>query len=276
MSEFNPFKAAFTTVMALSVILIAFAWATPVSTGHIGVVTSFGKFVTALEPGMHWYNPFQYDVYEMDTRVQRMDIETATYTNDLQQADIKAVINYRLDPVSAAEVYVTVGRDWQERLVPQAVTAAMKDEIGKQTAEKLIANRDLARNGIESRVREALGSKHVLLNSVEITNIDYSEAYERSVEEKAVAVQRALAEVNRTRQVEERAKQTVASAEAEAESIRIRAQALERNDKLIELERIAMQKEVGLAMAAKGLPPNLTIFGGDSIPAFMLGMTPGK
>ena len=59
--------------------------------------------------------------------------------------------------------------------------------------------------------------------------IDYSDTFERSIEEKVVAQQNAIRAQNETRRVEEEARQAVVRANAEAEAIRIRAQALKEN-----------------------------------------------
>ena len=53
-----------------------------------------------------------------------------------------------------------------------------------------------------------------------------------------IAEQAALEEANKTKQVEQQAKQTVTQAKAEAESMRIRANALASNPKLVSYEAV--------------------------------------
>ena len=66
----------------------------------------------------------------------------------------------------------------------------------------------------------------------------------RAVEAKMVAQQKAIEEQNRTVQIQQQANQTVITAKAAAESMTIRAQALEQNPKLVEWE--AVQKWNGV------------------------------
>ena len=49
-------------------------------------------------------------------------------------------------------------------------------------------------------------------------NLDFDDAYEKAVEAKVVAIQRAAEAKNETVQIEEQAKQTVKTAQAEAEA----------------------------------------------------------
>ena len=71
-----------------------------VDTGHRGVEITLGKAgEESLEEGLYFYNPFTSDVIEMDVRTQRKDIETFVYTKDVQQAQVKGVVNYNLEKV---------------------------------------------------------------------------------------------------------------------------------------------------------------------------------
>jgi hypothetical protein len=84
------------------------------------------------------------------------------------------------------------------------------------------------------------------------------------VEQKVIAQQKAIEEQNRTKQIEEQARQKVLSAEAEAKSIQIRAQALERNAKLVEWE--AVQKWNGVLpqyMLGSGATPFINLTPGN-------------
>ena len=55
---------------------------------------------------------------------------------------------------------------------------------------------------------------------------------------KVTAIKKAIEEQNRTKQIQEQAKQTVLTAQASAESMRIRANALQQNARLVEYEAV--------------------------------------
>jgi regulator of protease activity HflC (stomatin/prohibitin superfamily) len=232
-------------IIAIVVVSIAGCGIKVVNTGHRGIKTEFGKVVSeSLPEGLYFYNPITSAIIEMDTRVQRKDGETDTYTRDVQQSVIKYTLNYGLRQNAAHIMYRDVGRDWDDKLVPQVVLATLKEVVGKWDAVDLIANRDKAGVAAFEAIRKNLGERNVEVTRFEITDIAYTHEFEQSVEQKVIAQQKAIEEQNRTKQIEEQARQKVLSAEAEAKSIQIRAQALEQNAKLVEWE--AVQKWNGV------------------------------
>jgi prohibitin 2 len=210
-----------------------------VDTGHRGVKTTFGEVQSeSLPEGLYFYNPLTSNIIELDTRVQRWDDQTQAYTKDVQQAEIKFAVNYRLHQNKAHLAFKEVGVDWSEKLMPQIVLGTIKNEIGQWNAVDIVANRADVQNKITATVVNALLTKNIDVERFEITNIDYDAAFERAVEQKVIAQQEAIREQNRTKQIEEQARQKVLQAEAEAKSIQIRAQALEQNAKLVEWEAV--------------------------------------
>ena len=127
--------------------------------------------------------------------------------------------------------------------------------IGQWEADRLINGRAQATKEIREQVSGRLAETPVRLGMVVISNIDYSDVFEKAIEAKQVAMQRAIEAQNRTRQIEEEARQKVISAKAEAESMQIRGDALKANPALVPLE--AVQKWDGKA-------PSTLVVGGDA------------
>lgn len=226
-------------VIALIMLVLVSCSMTTVDTGQRGVKVRFGEVQgEGLAEGLYFLNPMTTHIVEMDTRVQKWSAETDAYTRDVQQAKVHFVMNYRLDPTRAHVIYQQVGKDWADKLVGQVVIEDIKREIGQHEAVDLVAKRDLAARAIEKNIKTILAARNVAVTGFQLTNIDYTKEFERSVEAKVVAVQNAIAEQNRTKQIEEKARQTIVSAEAEAKSMQIRAHALEQNAKLVEWEAV--------------------------------------
>jgi prohibitin 2 len=232
-------------VVLLIVVSVAGCGIKVVDTGHRGIETRFGKVISeSLGEGIYFYNPLTSHIVEMDTRVQRQDGETDTYTRDVQQAAIKYTLNYRLQQNAAHLMYRDIGVEWEQRLIPQVVLGTLKEVVGKWDAVDLIANRDKAGQTAYEAIQSNLAERNVEVSRFEITDITYTHEFENSVEQKVIAQQKAIEEQNRTKQIEEQARQKVLSAEAEAKSMQIRAEALEQNAKLVEWE--AVQKWNGV------------------------------
>jgi len=251
--------------IALFVVSVAGCGIKVVDTGQRGIKTRFGEVVSeSLPEGLYFYNPITSNIVEIDTRVQRQDGETDTYTRDVQQAAIKYTLNYRLQQNAAHLMYRDIGRDWEQKLIPQVVLGTLKEVVGKWDAVDLISNRDKAATTAFDSIRQNLSERNVEVSRFEITDIAFTREFENSVEQKVIAQQKAIEEQNRTKQIEEQARQKVLSAEAEAKSIQIRAQALERNAKLVEWE--AVQKWNGV------LPQYM--LGGGAVP--FINLNPSK
>jgi prohibitin 2 len=221
-----------------------------VEPGHRGIKVTFGKpRPESLAEGLYFINPFTSRLVEMDVRQQKWEAKTAAYTKDVQQAQIEFVLNYGLSPVDAHLVYREVGTDWAQKLVTQVVEEEIKREIGQHEAVDLVSQRNDAARAMEANITTMLARRRVAVTGFQLTNIDYTAEFEQSVEAKVIAQQRAIEEQNRTVQIREQATQkieaargdseaTVLRAKAEAESIRIRANALAANAKLVEWEAI--------------------------------------
>ena len=260
-----PIKSIITwlAIAIVAVVVLSFAGCgiKVVDTGQRGIKTRFGEVVSeSLPEGLYFFNPITSTIVEMETRLQRFDGETASYTRDVQQADIKYTLNYRLQQNAAHLVYRDVGRQWEDRLIPQVVLGTLKEVVGKWDAVDLISNRDKAATTAFEQIRGNLAERNVEVTRFEITDISYTTEFENSVEQKVIAQQKAIEEQNRTKQIEEQARQKVLSAEAEAKSIQIRAQALEQNAKLVEWE--AVQKWNGVLpqyMLGSGTTPFINL-----------------
>jgi regulator of protease activity HflC (stomatin/prohibitin superfamily) len=226
-------------VIALFSLVMASCGIHTVDTGHRGVQTRFGKVVSgSLPEGIYFMNPFTTHLTEMDTRILRSDGETEAYTKDVQEAKIKYTLNYRLRAGDAPAILQSVGVDWADKLVPQIVLGTLKEVTGQWDAVALISNRQQAGIQAAKAITDTLADRSIDVTRFEITDLEYSERFNSAIEAKVIAQQKAIEETNRTAQIEQQAKQRVITAESEAKSMQIRAQALETNPKLVEWEAV--------------------------------------
>ncbi|MBR4931579.1 MAG: prohibitin family protein [Alphaproteobacteria bacterium] len=236
---------------------ISFSGITVIDTGYRGIKTRFGEVVgEPLSEGIYFYNPITTDIKPIDTKVQRLSLKMSSYTKDVQQADLSVTVNSSVDDNSAHLLYKEIGMDYKTKVVAPQILKAVKDTIGKWEADLLVSNREKASDEILKSLKESLEPAHILVQGVVIEDINYSTQFERAIEEKQIATQDAIKAKNKTKQIEEEANQKILSAKAEAESMRIRSQALSQNQNLVAYE--AVQKWDGK------LPVN--IYGSAPIP----------
>lgn len=208
-----------------------------VGVGERGVKVTLG--VTSDQSygeGVHFVTPFISRMHTMNVKTQKSNIATTVFTKDIQQARLVYVVNYNLQPDKVHKMYKEIGKDYKETILIPNVEGTIKNVIGVWNASDLIANRSKATSDILEKLKEQLDDNYITITDFNITEIDYSDSFEKAIEGKVTAEQEALKAKNKTVQVQEEAKQKVIAAEAEAKSMAIRANALTQNHNLIQYE----------------------------------------
>jgi regulator of protease activity HflC (stomatin/prohibitin superfamily) len=209
-----------------------------VDSGNRGVMTVYGEVDPKSYPeGLYWYAPWSTDLLNFSARSVRWDSSTQSYTSDLQKATIKYAVTYKPVADAIPKLYKETGGDYANQIVPPVVISVIKNTIGTWNAPDIVAKRDEVSTQMESQIRIMLLNQNLILVNFSILDIAYSHEYEAAVEEKEVATQKAKAEINRTVQVTERGKQQIIAAQAEAEAIRVKSNALSQNPAMIEYTR---------------------------------------
>ena len=226
-------------LFGLVVVVLLFIFGNPitiVNAGEIGIKQTLGVVSDqSYTEGVHFVTPFISKIHKMNVKTQKTNPATTVFSKDIQQARIEYVVNYNLQPENAYRMYKEVGRDYKNVVLMPVVEGTIKNVIGSWNAQDLIANRTKATSDILFELQTQLKDNYINVTDFQITDIDYSDTFEKAIEEKVTAEQEALKAKNKTVQVEEEAKQKVISAQAEAKSIKIKAEALKQNRDLVSL-----------------------------------------
>lgn len=214
---------------------------TIIGAGQRGIVfnNTSGVEDRVLGEGLHFRMPFIQTVRKVDVRVQKDEAVATAGTNDLQNATIKTVVNWRLDANKAHKIYQEVGDEEAvlNSIVRPRVAEVVKAAGAKYSAEEMLTKRSSLKTDIDTKLREDLLKYNVLLDDVTIDDINFDAGFNAAIERKAIAEQDALAEENKLKQVEFQAQQRVTQAKAESEALRIQSEALSENKGLIELTK---------------------------------------
>ena len=238
--KFKVLGSVTTAVICLLIIfLLMFNPIAIVGVGERGVKVTLGKTSPeSFGEGVHFVTPFISQIHKMDVKTVKSNIETMAQSKDIQQAKIVYVVNYNLQPEKAPKMYREVGKDYLNVIISPTVEGIVKDVIGKWNAQDIVANREKVASEILNKLKADLGQKYINVSDFQITEIQYSNAFEQAIENKVTAEQDALKAKNVTIQVQEEARQKLIAAEAEAKSMAIRAQALTQNKALVEYEAV--------------------------------------
>lgn len=235
-----------------------------VDPGYRGVKVNLGEVTgEPLAEGLHFYNPFTSDITEVRVKESQYNVHTESFTKDNQAVNVDVTLIWSIDPKFVTALYKEVGREDQIESVRVVnnFMGALKDAIGKQDLSMIVQNRDKAADAALKEFRKKAEPLGILGHTVNFSNLTPNKEYQAAVEAKMTAVQHAEKAVNDTRRIEEEAKQTIKTAEAEARSMEIKSRALSQNKGLIAFEWVKKWD---------GRQPQF-VMGGGSIPMLNMG-----
>ncbi len=235
-----------------------------VDSGRVGVVRRLGAVQPDhLPEGFHLKIPFIDGVEEMDIRLRAAQADAGASSKDLQVVRTQVAVQYSLSGPVMPSTYQRIGTRamLEGTLITPAILESVKAITAQYTAEELVTRRAEVKTkiqeSIEAFVNATLSEKGVsgavMLANVAITDFDFSDEFNRAIEEKVQAEQEALkakneklrrvtqaeaAAAERTLAADAEAYQIEAASKARAEAIRREAEALRDNPDLIQL-RIA-------------------------------------
>lgn len=210
-----------------------------VDTGRRGIETRYGAVIgEPLPEGLHFYNPFTSGIREYSVRQETWSAKTSIFTKDTQSVEVQFALTYSPDTKSVTNLYRDFGteQDLIIKVIQPVALGSIKDAIGQVIADELVSKREMVTKQALKEVTENLAARNVIVSDLQFTNLDFDDAYEHAVEEKVVATQKAQKAKNETVTIEEQAKQTVATARAQAEAMKIQSAALAQNKGLVEYE----------------------------------------
>ncbi|MCP5431923.1 MAG: prohibitin family protein [Alphaproteobacteria bacterium] len=241
-----PFlTAALFAIAAVAVLVVTGSFYT-IDQGELGVVLRLGKVDHVAGPGFNVKVPFVDSIVRVSVRTEKLLYDNLpSYSKDVQEAQIRISVNYRVNPANVADLYARYGTRYVDRAISPVVPERLKEVFGQFQAATVTADRVRLGQDVEEAIRTGVPQDLIIIESSQIENIDFSDAYETAIE----AAAQAEAEVRKSRNQLERerieAEKVIVQAQARAESVRQAAQA--------EADAIRLRGESeALAIKAKG------------------------
>jgi len=220
----NKIKIAAAVITAIVIIVVLAESIVIVEAGHRGVVLYLGAVENrVLGEGVHFIAPFLEQVVPMEVRTQKFQAEASAASNDLQEVQTVIALNYRIDPTEANKIYQILGVNYADRVISPTIQESVKASVAKFNAEELITKRETAKSVIANAIRSTLAANDIQTQNVFITDFKFSDAFASQIEQKVVAFQKYLTELNNLRSVGVVANQSVAQAEGQARATSAKA-----------------------------------------------------
>ena len=165
-----------------------------VDTGEVAVVKHLGKATVVRTPGTYFDFWMTEEYASYDAKVQNLEMDANTYSKDAQTMDIAMVVQYSIKQERAlniAEQYGTLSALGNR--IASIAEATTKSTLSAYSAMEIIENRAQISVEVESEVKDAIDDTFfVNIEKVVLTNIDFSDAFEQTVEDKMIAEQEKL------------------------------------------------------------------------------------
>lgn len=213
-------------VIVLIVIVLLIGSIGTVGAGQEGVKTRFSAVVGNVGQGLYFKIPFIEHVHVIDIQTQKEQVDAEAASSDLQDVNATVAINFNVNSTQVGELYQNIGEDYGDKVVAPAIQEAVKAATAKYTAEELITKRPIVQSDIKKLLVERLAPQFISVSNVSIVNFKFSPSFNKAIEAKVTAEQDALAAKNKLEQVKFEAAQTVAKATADAQAIKIQAEAI--------------------------------------------------
>lgn len=238
--------------------LLGGSWYT-VDSGYRGVQIRNGAVTGTAEPGLGFKMPIIDKVVDISVQSQsRPYVDVAAYSKDQQTAMLALSVNFRFPADQVETIYTNFGGEEGvlSRLLDRQVYDEVKNVFGKFNAVTAIQERDRLVAEVQTAIQNSVVGP-IIIETVQIENIDFSAAYEDSIEARMLAevevqkvkqnaerekVQAQIVVTQAQAQADAQVAQAKASAEAtrlqgdaEADAIRAKGGALRDNPQLVDL-----------------------------------------
>lgn len=247
----GAFLAGGAGALGLLFLIVPFSFHT-VNAGEVAVVKHLGKAEKVRTAGTYfdfWLTE-SYDYY--DAKVQNLEIRTQAYSKDAQTMTIIMTVQYQIDSYKAIDIANKYGSiTVLQNRIESIATEKTKSNLSAYSAMNIIESRSTISPQVEEIIKQTVNDEYyVNIVAVVLTNIDFSDAFEKTVEDKMIAEQEKMkaeyekqtAIINAEKELEvaklaAEAKLETAKAEAQAQVEVARAEATAIKLKSIEVAR---------------------------------------
>jgi prohibitin 1 len=163
---------------AFLLVILLFASVTRVGTGHVGVLTLFGRVTNETLPeGIHLIKE---SANVPSSEGLMMNLDTS--------------LIYQLNPDKAAAVFQQIGADYEGKVIEPTLRAAIREATASHTANALYTGeREMVAKQVQAQLDSQLGPRGILIQNVLLRDIQLPATLKASIEAKQQAEQEALA-----------------------------------------------------------------------------------
>ena len=155
------------------------------------------------------------------------------FSSDTQDVFVIGTLNLSVNPEDVQLLARTIGPNYLDNIVRPRMHQLLKDTTVLYKGVDIAPGREAIRKTVADRLRRELAIYSITAEDFLIENFDFRPEFKKSIEDKVIAEQNALAEENKVALAEAQARQKAASAQGEADRLRIEAQGQAEANRLV-------------------------------------------
>jgi regulator of protease activity HflC (stomatin/prohibitin superfamily) len=181
-------------VAAFLLVILMFSSVTRVGTGHVGVLTLFGRVTgETLGEGIHLINPLKTN-NEMSIQTQTLKESASVPSSEGLMMSLDTSLIYHLNPDRSAEVFQKIGADYENVVVEPTLRAAIREATASHTANALYTGeREMVAKQIYDQLVSELNKRGLTVENVLLRDIQLPATLKAAIEAKQQAEQESLA-----------------------------------------------------------------------------------
>lgn len=174
------------------IILLAGSFYT-IDTGERGVILRLGKLTGVAGEGLNMKIPFIDEVKKISIRDNNLTMRSEVSSSDIQTIAVEIALVYSLDPVQVGKIFQTYSTNIENTLIRPTLAEKINAIIAEYPIEAFVEKRAEISNRINSTFTNQVAGTGILVKSLLIVNHDFSEEFNKAIEDKKIAEQGALA-----------------------------------------------------------------------------------
>jgi len=181
-------------VVGFFIVIFLFAAVAKVPSGHVGVLTLFGRVTgETLPEGMHLVNPFKSNNV-MSIRTEQVKESASVPSSEGLVMALDTSLLFHLNPGQAADLYQRIGPNYVDTLVEPSLRAAIREATASHSANALYTGeREKVAQEINAQLVRELNKRGIEVENVLLRDIQLPATLKASIETKQQAEQESLA-----------------------------------------------------------------------------------
>jgi prohibitin 1 len=181
-------------ILAFILVILLFSSVTRVGTGHVGVLTLFGRVTgETLGEGIHLINPLKTN-NELSIQTQTIKESASVPSSEGLMMSLDTSLIYHLNPDRAADVFQHIGADYENVVVEPTLRSAIREATASHTANALYTGeREMVAKQILDQITQQMNQRGLTVENVLLRDIQLPATLKASIEAKQQAEQEALA-----------------------------------------------------------------------------------